>query len=483
MADRFAEHRRRLAEIIGPEGVAIVPAATEVVRNHDVHHFFRQDTAFWYLTGFPEPDAVAVIAPGHDNGDFVLFVRPKDAAQEVWTGIRAGVEGAKERYGADIAYELGELDTVLERYLPGREVLWYAAGSERFDERVFGLVRRSRALRERHGVTVPSTVRDVAVPLGEMMLYKSPEEANLLRRAAELSARGHAEAMRFSRPGLGEYAVQAALEYYWKLEGSPRTGYPSIVASGPNACILHYEENSRITEEGDLILIDAGCEWEGYSADITRTFPVSGSFTGPQRAVYEVVLAAQRKGTEMSVPGSNLREIHDEVVRVLTEGLVDLGLLPGPVEDRLAMHHYSHFYMHGTSHWLGMDVHDRGAYRIEGKPRPLEPGMCFTVEPGLYVAADKSEIELTLLAYDVDEWNERRLRLGARAAAALEQEEKEKAEKLTHRVPEELLGIGVRIEDDILITDYGHENLSASVPVAVDEVEALCAEAPTLPRS
>jgi Xaa-Pro aminopeptidase len=426
---------------------------------------------------------VAVIAPGHDEGDFALFVRPKDPVREVWTGIRAGVEGARERYGADAAYELSELDAVLERYLPGREAIWYAAGNERFDTKVTGLIRKARGLRERHGVTVPSIVRDVSVPLGEMMLLKSPEEVDLLRRAAELSARGHAEAMRFARPGMGEYAVQAALEYYWRLEGSPRTGYASIVASGPNACILHYEENQRIIGEGDLILIDAGCEWEGYSADITRTFPASGRFTEPQRAIYEVVLAAERKGVEMAVPGGTLKAIHDEAVRILTEGLVELGLLPGPVEDALAMHHYTHFYMHGTSHWLGMDVHDRGSYRIEGKPRLLEPGMCFTVEPGLYVAPDKAEIELTMLAYDLDEWSERRLRLGAKAAAALEEEEREAAEKVTHQVPEELLGLGVRIEDDILITAEGHENLSASVPVGIDEVEALCAEAPSLPRA
>ncbi|HIE22149.1 MAG TPA: M24 family metallopeptidase [Acidimicrobiia bacterium] len=483
MTDRFAEHRRRLAEIIGPEGLAIVPAATEVVRNHDVHHFFRQDTAFWYLTGFPEPDAVAVIAPGHDDGDYTLFVRPKDPAKEVWTGVRAGVEGAKERYGADAAYELSELDSILERYLPDREVIWYAAGNERFDTKVTGLIRKARSLWERHGVTLPSTVSDISVPLGEMMLFKSPEEADLLRRAAELSARGHAEAMRFALPGMGEYAVQAALEYYWRLEGSPRTGYPSIVASGPNACILHYEENHRIIEEGDLLLIDAACEWEGYSADITRTFPVSGSFSGPQRALYEVVLAAEREGVEMAVPGTTVKAIHDEVVRLLTEGLVELGILPGPVDDALAMHHYTHFFMHGTSHWLGMDVHDRGSYRVEGKPRPLEPGMCFTVEPGLYVASDKGEIELTMLAYDIEERNQRRMRLGTKAAVALEEEEKEAAAKISHRVPEEFLGIGVRIEDDILVTSGGHENLSASVPVAVDEVEALCVEAPTLPRS
>jgi Xaa-Pro aminopeptidase len=292
---------------------------------------------------------------------------------------------------------------------------------------------------------------------------------------------GHREAMRFARPSMYEYQVQAALEYHWRLNGSPRNGYSSIVASGANACILHYEQNDARIGGEDLILIDAACEIDGYSADITRTFPVSGSFTGPQRDLYEVVLAAEKKGLEMSAPGGTLRAIHDEAVRILTEGMVDLGLLPLSLEESLEMHHYTTFYMHGTSHWLGLDVHDRGSYRLEGKSRPLEPGMTFTVEPGLYVAADKEEIELPLLRYDIDERNERRIRLGKKAASAKEAEEAEEAEKITHRIPQHLLGIGVRIEDDVLITRDGHDNMTDSVPKEMDEVEALCVETSDLP--
>lgn len=483
MSEPFAERRRRLAEVVGDDGLAVIPAAAEVIRNHDVPHPFRQASAFWYLTGFHEPDAVALIAPGHDEGDYTLLVRPKDPAQEVWTGVRAGVEGAKERFGADAAYPIDELDTVLERYAVGREVLWYAAGDPRFDQKILAIVTTARQQRERFGGTLPSTIKDVSVPLGEMVLFKGPGEIDSLRRACELSAEGHGEAMRFTRPGMFEYQVQAALEYVWRMGGSLRTGYGSIVASGANACILHYEANDALIGSDDLLLIDAGAEVDGYTADITRTFPANGAFSAPARAVYDVVLAAQRKGIEISAPGSTMRAIHDEATRILTEGMVDLGLLPLSVEESLAMHHYTHFFMHGTGHWLGLDVHDRGTYRVGGVPRHLEPGMAFTVEPGLYVAPDKGEIELSLLEYDVDERNERRLRLGKAAAAALEAEEQEKAEKITHEVPADLLGIGVRIEDDILITDGGHENLSLGVPTGIDEIEALCGEEPRLPSS
>lgn len=481
MSDRYAEHRKRLAKLVGDDGLAVIPAAHEVIRNFDVPHPFRQDTAFWYLTGFHEPDAVAVIAPGHEDGEYTLFVRPRDPAQEVWTGFRTGVEGAKERFGADAAYEISELDDVLERYMMGREVLWYAAGDDRFDERIIKIVTAARAHRERFGTAAPSAVKDVSIPLGEMMLVKSAEEADSLRYACELTALGHREAMRFASPGMHEYQVQAALEYHWRLNGSPRNGYGSIVASGANACILHYEQNDARIGEEDLILIDAACEIDGYSSDITRTFPASGSYNGPQRAIYEVVLAAEKKGLDMAAPGGTLRSIHDEATRILAEGMVDLGLLPLSVEESLAMHHYATFFMHGTSHWLGLDVHDRGSYRLEGRSRPLEPGMAFTVEPGLYVAADKEEVELTLLSYDLDERNERRIRLGKKAAAAKEAEEAEEAEKLTHRIPEQFLGLGVRIEDDVLITPDGHENMTDAVPKEMDEVEALCAEPSDLP--
>lgn len=482
MTNRFAEARSRLAEIVGPEGLAVIPAAHEVIRNYDVTHPFRQDSAFWYLTGFPEPEGVAVIAPGHDDGDYTLLVRPKDPSHEVWTGIRAGTEGATEDYAADAAYEIAELDDVLERMMIGREVIWYTSGNEKFDRRIMSIIDNARAHRERFGGTVPSTIKDVSVPLGEMMLFKTDDQAASLREACQLSAWGHLEAMRFAQPGMWEYQVQAALEYFWRLGGSPRNGYDSIVASGANACILHYVENDEQIGDDDLILIDAAAEIDGYSSDITRTFPASGEFTGSQRAIYEVVLAAEKKGLDLAVPGSSLRTIHDESTRVLTEGMVDLGLLPKSLDDSLAMHHYQQFFMHGTSHWLGLDVHDRGSYRLDGVHRPLQPGMVFTVEPGIYVAPDKAEIELTLLEYDLDEWNERRIRLGKKAAAAQEAEEKENAEKIKHEVPPEFLGIGVRIEDDVLITPEGHENMTDSVPKEIDDVESLCAEETVLPR-
>ncbi len=481
MPDRYENHRRRLAEVVGAEGLAVIPASRETVRNHDVTHPFHQETAFWYLTGFGEPDAVAVLAPGHEEGEYALFVRPRDPAQEVWTGTRAGVEGAKRDNGADAAYEIGELDEVLQRYMVGRDVIWYSPGNDAFDDRMTRIVERARALRERYGYTVPSAVRDLSVPLGEMMLYKGQEEAESLRTACELSAEGHLEAMRFAQPAMYEYQVQAALEYFWRLGGSRHNGYPSIVASGQNACILHYVENDSRIGDSDLILIDAAAEIEGYSSDITRTFPVNGTFTPEQRAIYEVVLEAHKKGIELAIPGSTLGQINEAAVRTLTEGMVDLGLLPRSVDESVSMAHYREFYMHGTSHWLGLDVHDRGSYRIEGEHRPLEPGMSFTVEPGLYVGIDKSEIELTLLEVDLDERAERRIRLGTKAATALEAEEEEEAEKITHEVPASFLGMGVRIEDDILVTTDGHENLSSRVPVEIDDVEAVCGQESRLP--
>lgn len=483
MPNRFVEARRRLAEVVGSDGLAVIPAAHEVVRNNDVTHPFRQDTFFWYLTGFHEPEAVAVIAPGHSDGDYTLFVRPKDPDQEIWTGIRAGTEGAELDYAADAAYELGEFDDVLERMMYGREVIWYSTGNEQFDDRIASIIKRARVHRERMGGVVPSTIRDVSVPLGEMMLFKSPDEASSLRQACELTAEGHNEAMRFAKPGMYEYQAQAALEYFWRLRGSPRNGYPSIVASGVNACILHYSDNDDLMDDGDLLLIDAAAEIDGYSSDVTRTFPVNGKFTSPQRAIYEVVLGAQTKCIELSAPGSSLKTITDESRRIVTEGLVDLGLLPKGLDESLAMHHYTTFFMHGTSHWLGLDVHDRGSYRIEGSHRPLEPGMAFTVEPGIYVGVGKEQIELTLLEYDPDEWNERRIRLGSKAAAALEKEEREEAEKITHDVPPEFVGIGVRIEDDVLITEDGHEEMTTGVPKELDEVEEMCAESSVLPAS
>ncbi len=476
MSDRFAEARQRLADTIGEDGIAVIPAAEEVIRSYDVHFDFHQDANFLYLTGFYEPDAIAVIAPGHPEGDFTLLVRPRNPKDEAWTGIRAGVDGAKERYGADAAYEISQFDEVLDRYAVGRVNLWYAPGNDRYDKRMTSFLERARGLRARSGREFPSSMKDVAAVLGEMRLVKSPEERKILTQAAELSAVGHLEAMRFAEPGQYEYQVQHAMEYTWRQGGSRHNGYPSIVASGPKACILHYVQNDRLIDDDDLILLDAAAEIEGYSADITRTFPANGRFTSAQRALYEVVLAAEKKGVELATPGSSLFAIRDAATQILTEGLVDLGLLPLSVERSLEMHHYLEFFFHGIGHWLGLDVHDSGAVRVDGKPRPFEPGMTFTVEPGLYIAPEKAEIELSLLEYDRDEWMERRFRTGKAAAAALEAEEKEKAEKITHPIPPEFLGLGIRIEDDVLVTSEGNINLSASVPVEIEDIEAVCAE-------
>jgi Xaa-Pro aminopeptidase len=480
MSDRFFPRRERLAESIGTDGIAVIPAAREQIRNDDVPHAFRQDSNFTYLTGFPEPDAVAVITPGHSEGDYTLFVRPRDPELEAWNGFRAGTEGAESRYGADRAFPISDLDEVLTRLMIGREVLWYASGNEAQDSRMNSIISKARSHRERFGGAVPGAIKDVSVLIGEMRLVKTADERESLVAACRLSAEGHKEAMRVARPGLYEYQVQAAMELKWRLAGAPHNGYGSIVASGSNACILHYVENDSQIGDGDLVLIDAAAEVDGYSADITRTFPANGKFTGPQRAIYEVVLAAEKAGVAMSRPGATIRGIHDRATEILTEGMVELGLLPRSVEESLAMHHYSQFFFHGTGHWLGMDVHDRGRYRDNGVPRPLEAGMAFTVEPGMYISAEKGKIELALLEYDLDEWSQRRILEGRAAALAKEEEAKDAAEKIIHEVPGEFLGIGIRIEDDVIITADGADNLTTSVPVEIDEVEALCSEEPSL---
>lgn len=481
MADRYRDHRSRLAEVIGRDGIAVVPAATETYRNDDVTHQFRQESNFAYLTGFEEPDAVAVIAPGHPDGEYALFVRPRDPEMEAWNGYRAGVEGARERYGADVAYEIGQLDAVLARMMLGRSVLWYRVGNSDHDSRLISLMGKARAYRDRYGKPAPEAIRDISEPLGSMRLIKSESELESMRAACLLSAEGHREAMRFARPGLHEYQVQAAMEYIWREGGSPRNGYGSIVASGPNACILHYVENDREIEDGDLILVDAAAEIDFYSSDITRTFPANGKFTAPQRALYDVVLAAQRAALDTARPGEPWRSMHDTAVRVLTEGLVDLGLLPRGVDDSLAMHHYREYFFHGTGHWLGMDVHDQGAYRLDGESRPLEPGMVFTVEPGLYLDASKAKRSFALLEYDLDRWTEERI-LEGEAARDRQDRVLAEADQVEFEVPAEFVGLGIRIEDDILIHEGGHENLTSHVPVDPDRIEALCAEESWLVR-
>ncbi len=476
----FIERRRRFAEAIG-DGLAIVPAAGETVRNNDVHHTFRQGSDFFFLTGFDEPDAVAVFNPSHAKERYVLFVRPRDREMEIWTGHRAGVEGAVAHHGADAAYPIDQLDARLREYAIDRPVVFYRVGNPGFDPRVIRLVVELRAARSR-GFAAPVRIEDPGPLVHELRLRRSPAELARQRRACQISRDAHIEAMRYARPGMHEYQVQAAVEFVFRSEGSPRDAYPSIVASGPNACILHYVENQRRMADGDLLLIDAGCEYGYHASDITRTFPVNGRFTGPQRAVYEVVLQAQLAAIAAARPGVAYEAIHDAARRVIAEGLVALQLLPRGLADSLAMHHYREFYMHGTGHWLGMDVHDVGDYRLQRRSRALDPGMVFTVEPGIYVDPARESVTFHLREYSEEEMWERRLRLGTAAARKVEDEEKAKAGTITHAIPKELRGIGVRIEDDILVTAGGIENLTAGTPKTVEEVERTCAEAPRLPR-
>ncbi len=411
----------------------------------------------------------------------MLFVRPRDREMEVWNGRRAGVEGAIARYGADAAYPIDELDGKLREYAVDRQAIVYRLGNPVHDARITRLIAEMRNARVR-GFLAPTRIDDPGPILHELRLRRSPEEVARQRRACQISRDAHIEAMRYARPGQHEYEVQAALEFVFKKGGSPRNAYPSIVASGPNATILHYSENTRRMEDGDLLLIDAGCEWGYHAADITRTFPVNGRFTPPQRRIYEVVLRAQLAAIAAARPGARYEAMHEAARRALVEGLVELRLLPRGVEDSLAMHHYREFYMHGTGHWLGMDVHDVGDYRVRHQSRVLEPGMVVTVEPGLYFDPERETVSFRLREYSEEEAWERRLRLGMAAAKKIEEEEKAAAERVEHPVPPEYRGIGVRIEDDVLITADGSEILTAGTPKTVEDVERTCAEAPRLPR-
>ena len=476
--DRFTQRRTQFMDTIG-DGLAIVPAAAETVRNDDVHHVFRQSSDFFFLTGFEEPDAVALFDPAHDQ-PYVLFVRPRDPEMEAWNGKRAGVEGATDRFGADEAFPLSDLEKVLRDRFRSRNTLWYATGSS-IDSRVLGALRQARGMKIRAGVTVPSSIVDPSTALHELRLVKSPEEIDALREACRISADGHSEAMRFATVGRSEHDVQSAMEYVFRASGSTREGYPSIVASGDNACILHYVENDQPLQDGDLLLIDAAAEIGYLSSDITRTFPVNGRFSDAQRAVYDVVLEAQEAVIAACKPGLPFTDMHEIAVQTLTEGMVALDLLPGPVEDAVAYGWYREFYFHGTGHWLGMDVHDAGAYRIDGVGRPLEPGMTFTVEPGIYVARDKTVLELSKTPFDMEAERDLSYLEGGSEAKRILDERRSEADTVAHEVPARFLGIGVRIEDDLLVTSSGCENLTRGVPVDPDEIESLWTEIPTVP--
>jgi len=415
-------------------GAMLLPAADERIRNADNDYPFRQDSDHLYATGFPEPDGCALLLAGDEArpARLVMFVRPRDREKEIWNGYRAGVDGAKERYGADEAFPLEEMEARLPALFDGQAQLWYRVGfRDDWDARVVRVLRDLRA-RSRAGARAPQVIVEPGRVLHELRLVKGPDELALLRKAAEITAEAHMAAMRDGLPGRREHQVQAEIEYAFRRRGGSGPGYGTIVAAGANSCILHYRAGDAVLKDGEVCLVDAGGEYQGYTADVTRTFPVSGSFTKAQRDLYEVVLAVQLEGIEAVKPGATVDGIHDLTVRRLTEGMIKLGLLEGAVEERIADKSFRRYYMHRTSHWLGLDVHDAGDYTPGGEPRPLAPGMVLTIEPGLYVAAD-------------DE-----------------------------KAPAELRGVGIRIEDDVLVTEGGRKNLTEAVPKDVRDVESCC---------
>jgi Xaa-Pro aminopeptidase len=428
-SNELIKQRREEFMRLIPGGIAIFPAAPTAIRNSDVEHQYRQDTDFYYLTAFEEPNAVAVLAPDHPEHRFVLFVQPKDREREVWTGWRAGDEGARRDYGADAAFTIDKLGEELPKLAMKADRIYYRFGTDPlFDERMVELMRGFQRHRQREG-TGPTSVIDPAETLHEMRLIKTPDDLELLRRAIDITCKGHLAAIEALRPGANEYELDAAIDYAFRKNGSPRCGYATIVGSGANATVLHYTLNNQTIGDGDLVLIDAGAEFGYYTGDVTRTLPAGGRFTSDQAQLYQLVLDAQLEAIDTIRPGAAFIEPHDRAVRVLTEGMVRLGLLEGEVEKLIEENAFKKFYMHRTSHWLGMDVHDAGPYKVADEWRRLEPGMVMTVEPGLYIADDLDDID------------------------------------------PRFRGIGIRIEDDVLVTDHGHEVLSAGVPKTIAEIE------------
>lgn len=430
----FARRRRRLMALMEPNSIAILPSARERMRSRDTEYPFRQDSDFHYLCGFPEPEAVLVLIPGREHGEFVLFCRERDEAHALWHGHRAGPEGACAQYGADDAFPISDIDDILPGLIESRERVYYSMGrSEGFDSRLMGWVNRIRG-QAATGAVPPGDFTDLDHLVHELRLKKSAAELKLMARAGEISAAAHCQAMRAARPGVTEYQLEAELHYHFALAGARHPAYPSIVGSGPNACTLHYVENQRTLRDGDLVLIDAGCEYQHYAADITRTFPANGRFSPSQRAIYEIVLEAQHAALQAIRPGNHWNDPHQVTVEVITRGLKELGILKGRLSHLIESGAYRPYYMHRAGHWLGLDVHDVGDYRVSGEWRLLEPGMVMTVEPGIYIAPD---------APVAARWR----------------------------------GIGVRIEDDAVVTESGYRLLTDGVPRDPDAIETLMAAA------
>jgi Xaa-Pro aminopeptidase len=427
----FARRRQELMGIMGPNSIAILPAAPEHVRNRDVEYPYRQSSDFWYLTGFAEPEAVLVLLPGREHGEYVMFCRERDRTMEIWNGYRSGPEGGVNDFDADDAFPVGDIDEILPGLIEGRERVYYDLGMDaEFDRRLMGWVNSIRE-RVRSGAQPPGEFVALAHHLHDMRLFKSAGEIKLMRKAASISAGAHVRAMQAVKPGMMEYQLEAEYIHEFMRHGSRSPAYPSIVGGGANGCILHYIDNRQKLQDGDLVLVDAGCELEMYASDITRTFPVNGTFSKPQQALYELVLASQYAAIEATHPDNHWNVPHEQVVNILTQGLLDLGLLKGEFNELVETEGYRRFFMHRTGHWLGLDVHDVGDYRVQEQWRQLEPGMALTVEPGLYVAPDDDTVD--------EQWR----------------------------------GIGIRIEDDVVVTKDGCEVMTHEVPKDVADIEKL----------
>jgi Xaa-Pro aminopeptidase len=433
--EQYQLRRQRLLDSI--DGVCLIFANTEKVRNSDVDYVFRQDSDFLYLTGFEEPHAALLLdSQAPDGSQVTVFLRKRDPEMEIWDGFRLGVDEAPAKLGVDKAEPIEALDQSLTTLLLNRTHLYFALGlAQRADQDRLVLDSLMTANKRKRNDRAVSQISNLSQILHEMRMYKSPEEIERMSQAASLTDLGHRRAMAMTVPGVKEYELQTAMEYEWLSRGSERNAYPSIVGSGPNACILHYRAGRRVCQSGELILIDAGCEFDGYASDVTRTFPVSGTFTPAQASVYEIVLAAQVSAIDKCRVGHTVADIHNEAVRVLVQGLIALQLLTGTVDENIESKAYRRFYMHGTGHWIGMDVHDVGPNERDGESRALEPGMVCTVEPGIYISPDDDT------------------------------------------VPEMYRGIGIRIEDDIHITDGAPHNLTAMIPKSIEDVEALVGSA------
>ncbi len=438
-------HKPQLTEFMrrmDPKSVAIIPAAREAVRSHDTNYRYRQNSDFFYLTGFEEPEAIAVIAPSEAK-KFTLFVRPRDPERAIWDGYRAGVEGAKADYSADEAFPIAEFDEKLPEILDGPASLYYAFGhaNSELDEKI---IRQLTLMREtnRRPLEPPQTIVDPTLILHEMRVFKSEPEVEIMQRAADIAAAAHVEAMKTARAGMKEYEIEALLEASFRRQGAAGSSYTSIVGSGANATTLHYITNQDTLRAGDLLLVDAGAEYLGYASDITRTFPIDGQFTEAQRDIYDLVLKTQMSCIDMVRPGVRLEDLKTHSVEMLTEGMVKLGLLKGDPAKLIEEKKYLQFYMHNLGHFLGIDVHDAGRYYFNGESRPAEPGMVMTIEPGLYISPDTKNIP----------------------------------EGFNQDVPAKYLGIGVRIEDDVLVTEKGARVLTDKVPKDAGEIVALMAK-------